>query len=404
VTRRRRIVAGSLLGPLALALLLVVINRPWFDEALAPELVALRASKVEFSGDNAYPEVAAFPRADHRSIKLESLDCVARRYLDCAARLIAQVGATNWQSPELNAHLERYEAFLRHAHYVETREAGEGAPAWLNTSILNLGQLRLALSYQQDATPAFLRKVADDFRFWVTVLREGESMQAKMVALAAIQNDVDYLSTRMRERPLDPAELQFVQDFVRPFTREETDIGSGFMSEVRLDLMLDEPYVAMETSGLTRLLLQKNATRNLGYREIVVPMLARAKLDARQWFEQHAHEPIRYELRVRPRTLFNLGGKLAWTRSAWDPWQFPPRVHDQNGRISLLLLQAEIAARPDVEPEKVIRESAHRNPYTGEAMEYDGQAGTISFECRHTAFHPPDPPDRCAVAIHRSAS
>ena len=191
---------------------------------------------------------------------------------------------------------------------------------------------------------------------------------------------------------------------MRPFTREETDIGAGFLSEVRLDLLRDEPYVAMESSWLTRLLLQTNATRNLGYREIVVPMLARARLGARQWFEQRGHEPIRYEFQLSPRTLFNPGGKLAWSRSAWDPWQFPPRVHDQNGRISLLLLQAEIATRPERAPQVVIRESTHRNPYTGEAMEYDTRSETISFECRHTAFHPPDPPDRCVVAIRRPAT
>jgi hypothetical protein len=404
MTRRRRIVAGLLLGLGAVALLVLAINRPWFDEALAPELVALRDSKVVFSGDNAYPEIAAFPRPDHRLVELQSLECVARRYLDCAARLIAESGSTNWQSPRLMMFLERYEALLRHAHYVETREAGAGAPIWLNTPILNLGQLRLALSYQHDATPDFLKKVAADFGFWVTVLREGESLQAKMVALAAIQNDLDFISTRMRERPLEPAELQFVQGFVRPLTPQETDIGAGFLSEARIELLMDEPYVAIDSPWWTRLLLQKNATLNLGLHEFIVPMLARARLGARQWYEQKGYEPIRYELRASPRTLFNLGGKLSWSRTEWDPWQFPARVHDQDGRISLVLLQAEIAQRPGVTPDAVILKSTHRNPYTGAPMEYDQQAEIISFTCRETAYHPPEPPPRCAVAIHRSAN
>jgi hypothetical protein len=404
LTRRLRIVAGLLLGLVVPALLVLLINRPWFDEALAPELVALRDSKVVFSGDNAYPEIAGFPRADHRLVELKSLECVARRYLDCAARLIAESGATNWQSPELAMLLDRYDALLRHAHYVETREAGAGAPLWLNTTILNLGQLRLALSYQHDATPDFLEKAAADFGFWLTVLREGESLQAKMVALAAIQNDLDFISTRMRERPLEPAELQFVQGFVRPFTPGESDIGAGFLSEARIELVGDEPYVGMESSWLTRLLLQKNATLNLGYHEFTVPMLARATMGARQWYEQKGFEPIRYQLRASPRTLFNLGGKLEWSRTAWDPWQFPPRVHDLDGRIALVLLQAEIAQRPGVEPDVVIRESSHRNPYTGAPMEYDARAGIISFKCLETAYHPPDPPPRCAAAIRRSAT
>jgi hypothetical protein len=404
MTRRLRIVAGLLLGLLALALLVVVINRPWFDEALAPELVTLRDSRVSFTGDNAYPEISGFPRADHRLVELKSLECVARRFLDCAARLIAESGATSWQTPELTMLLERYEALLRHAHYIETRDAGAGAPMMPDELVLHLGQLRLALSYRDDATPDFLNKVAADYGFWLTVLREGESLQAKMVALAAIQNDLDFISTRMRERPLEPSELQLVQGFLRPFTHKETDLGAGFLSEARIELQMDEPYVAMESSWLTRLLLQKNATLNLGYHEFIVPMVARASLGARQLYEQRGYEPIRYELRVSPRSLFNLGGKLGWSRSTWDPWQFPPRVHDQNGRISLVLLQAEIAQRPGVEPDVMLRESTHRNPYTGEPFVYDAQAGVIWFECLESTYHSPEPAPRCAAAIRRSAN
>ena len=42
MTRPPRVVAALLLGVVALALLVLAINRPWFDEVLAPELVALR--------------------------------------------------------------------------------------------------------------------------------------------------------------------------------------------------------------------------------------------------------------------------------------------------------------------------------------------------------------------------
>ena len=406
MTRRTRIVAGLLLGLLALALVVVVINRPWFDEALAPELVALRDSKVTFSGDNAYPEIARLRKGKDRpeTAALTSLECVARRYLDCAARLIAETSSKNWQTPELDARLERYDALLRHAHYVETREAGAVEPVVPNTSILNLGQLRLARSYARDSTPDFLKKVADDFGFWRMVLREGESLQAKMVALGAIQNDLDFISTRMREQPPGLTEVQFVQGFLRPLTHEETDIGPGLLSEARIELMMDEPYVAMDSSRLWRLLMQKNATLNLGYREFYAPMVARASLSAREFYEQKAYEPIRYALSPSPRTLYNLGGKLGWSRTSWDPWEFPRRVHDLDARISLALLQAEIAQRTGVEPQVVIRESTHRNPYTGEAFEYDAQTGVLSFKCLEAVYHPPDPPPLCAFAIRRPAN
>jgi hypothetical protein len=95
--------------------------------------------------------------------------------------------------------------------------------------------------------------------------------------------------------------------------------------------------------------------------------------------------------------FYNFGGKWALSRSPWDPSQFPARVHDEDGRIALLLLQAQIEEHPESDVGALVLNSEHRNPYTGSAMEYDAQARTIGFACLHTAFHPPEPGDQCAV-------
>jgi hypothetical protein len=97
--------------------------------------------------------------------------------------------------------------------------------------------------------------------------------------------------------------------------------------------------------------------------------------------------------------FYNLGGKLALSRSPWDAQLFPARVHDEDGRITLLLIQAQINERPDLDVATTVQSSALRNPYTGEAMEYDARTRTIGFECLHTAFHVPEPADQCAVAL-----
>jgi hypothetical protein len=100
--------------------------------------------------------------------------------------------------------------------------------------------------------------------------------------------------------------------------------------------------------------------------------------------------------------FYNLGGKLALSRSPWDGQLFPARVHDEDGRIMLLLIQAQIEEHPDQDVATLVRSSALRNPYTGEPMEYDSRTGTIGFACLHIAFHPPEPPDRCAVDVGRA--
>jgi hypothetical protein len=175
--------------------------------------------------------------------------------------------------------------------------------------------------------------------------------------------------------------------------------GELFLEEARVAVRSESLPVAWDASWLTRLLLQRNATLNQLYRDEIVVMQERARLSASEFYEQGGHEPLRRELRLKPQTLYNFGGKLALSRSPWDAHEFPARVHDENGRISLVLLQAEIERSPGADVAAIVRASTHRNPYTGEAMAYDAETGVISFKCLHTAFHPPAPPDLCAVAV-----
>jgi hypothetical protein len=230
-------------------------------------------------------------------------------------------------------------------------------------------------------------------------LREAQLLGTKMSALAAIRWAHDFLSTLMRERQLDAGDLAQLRGFVRPFTREESDIGAAFLSESRTSLLGGMPSVAGDASWVVRLLMQKNATFNQEFRETIEPMRLRASLGPREFYERKGYEPLPHEVRLDPWMLYNLGGKLALSRSSWDPHQFPPRVHDEDGRITLLLLQAQIEEHAELDIATIVETSEHRNPYTGNAMEYDSHARTISFRCVCTAFHPPEPADQCGLAL-----
>jgi hypothetical protein len=458
MTRLARVATAVLLGLVALASLVVVLNRPWFDEALAPELVALRDSKPESLDDNAYPFALGFfapegrdPRAagveivrilqarrdrgEPATISKEEKDairgqpltldglgaksreqaaptagvqslgqvCLPRYRLDCARRLIAQAASLDPNKAPLTVLLPRYETLLRQEHYAETPAPDPLTPWPPLGPIQELGRLRLAISFRTDPTEVFLEKAAQEVAFWRMTLREAQLLGTKMSALAATRWTNDFLSTLMRERELDAGELAILRGAVRPLSREESDIGAAFLSESRTALLGDMPYVASDASWVLRLLMQKNATFNQEFQDTIAPMRQRASLDARQYYEQKAYEPLPKEFRVAPGMFYNLGGKLALSRSTWDAHQFPSRVHDEEGRITLLLLQAQIEEHPDQDVATLVRTSTLRNPYTGEPMEYDSRAGTISFECLETAIHPPEPPHRCAVDLGRAA-
>jgi hypothetical protein len=231
------------------------------------------------------------------------------------------------------------------------------------------------------------------------MLREGDTLVAKMVAVASMQDTLDFLSALMRQRELTESEIQTLRDFLRSMTDEELDIGNAFTSEARIAVLSDTPPVALGSPWFIRWMLQKNATLNDLYSKIVVPMRTRAALPPEEFYRQGAYRPLDNDLHEFPLSPFNWGGRMAFRNANWDPEQFVNRVQDQNGRISLVMLQLELEGKPEAEVSSVVSSSRWRNPYTGEPMEYDPQAHTIGFTCLHTAYHPPALPDKCAVAI-----
>ncbi|HUQ11494.1 MAG TPA: hypothetical protein VM146_14365 [Steroidobacteraceae bacterium] len=453
-----RFVAGLAVALLALALLVVLINRPWFDESLDPELAALRESSDAPLEDNAFVFALGFlaeegrdPRAagieivrvlqarrdrgEPATISNEEKDairgepltidglglkareitapsaatkslgrtCLPRYRFDCAQQLIANAAPIDPQEPPLDVLFPRYETLLKHAHYVETPAPDPLTPWPPLGSIQELGRLRLAISFRADPTGVFLDKASQELAFWRMTMRDGRLLGTKLSGLAGIRWTHDFLSTLMRERQLDSRDLERLRGIVRPFTHEERDIGAGFLSESRTAMLGGQPYVADDASWLVRLLLQKNATFNQQFRDTIEPLRRRASLDARQYHDQKAYEPLPHEFAAAPAMLYNLGGRLSPIPSDWNWHLYPARIHDEEGRITLLLLQAQLEEHPDQDVATLVRTSSLRNPYTGEPMEYDAQAGTLGFACLHTAFHPPEPPDRCAVALARPA-
>ena len=429
--------------PVALLLVAILVNLSWFDEPLLPEIEALRKPRSLAPEGNGYAFALGFLAAEGREPRAAGLElisvleahrdrgepanfvgdekrailgmppandgldaplsfhCQARHRLDCADRQVAWIASQDLDQPRLALLFSRYESLLRQTHFGETPDADLQTPFPPLAPIVALGRLRLAKSFRTDSTAVFLQKASQDLAFWRMTLSEGQVMGMKMVALAAIRNTHDFLPALMRERDLDARDLELLRAFVRPLTREESDIGAAFVSGTRAYLLSDRPPETLATVWIGRLLQQKNATFNLEFREIIEPMLQRSSLGPREFFETKANEPLRHEMLYSPGVLYNLAGKLALSRSPWDPQQFPSRVHDEDGRISLILLQAEIEEHPALDVATLVRSSRHRNPYTGDSMEYDARAGTIGFMCLHTAFHPPELADHCAVALGR---
>lgn len=437
---RGLLIRGAVLVAL-LAAVTLFINLPWFDEPLRPELVSLTEPQPVSMGDNSYPLIYGFSAADDRDslaagqaivgklreryqrgekitlsaaemddvlggsrldeawqANFKSLDCNSRVSVDCAGQLLAELQRADLNQPRLRVLLERYGAILRASRFEESQELDAYTPPPAYRALMAVARVRLAISYEHDPTQEFLAKLAADLNFWRTMLRDGQSLIAKMVALAGFRNDLEFLSALMRLRDLDDSEIQSIRNLLHPFTGEERDIGESFLAELRIMLLSSKPLVVMlgDSSWVTRLTLQRRATLNEYYLTTIIPLRLRASLGPEEFYRQRGYETLTYNVRAFPPPLFNLGGKLVLKRMAaeYDMQDYISRVHDVNGRVSLILLQAEIEQSPELSVEAVIKSSKHRNPYTAGPVDYDRQAQTIGFDCLTG-----DPYDVCSVAI-----
>lgn len=434
VATRAAWLAGTLI------VLTIVINLSWFDEDLHPDLARLIDAEPVSMQDNAYPAVYGFHAASDRDAgaaglaiidrlqeqyrngeritladseldqllgnppaeeawrdRFPSISCASRFELDCADRLISDLAAVDPIPPRLQVLLTRYEAILRMPHFEENQEFDAFTPIPSYDLLMQVARVKLADSYRRNSTGDFLTDVGTDVHFWKLMLRDGQSLVAKMVALAGLRNDADFLSATIRSRSLNDEELEQIPLILAPLSGEERDIGETFLAEMRIALQTTKPFaVVMDgPAWINRLVLQENATMNEQYLRTILPLRLRASMSAEEFYRAHGQDRLAYDVRVVPPPLYNLGGKLTlkWSASNMGIQDYITRVHDLDGRIALVLLQAEIAGAPARRTEDVVRTSVYRNPFTLEPMDFDRTAQTIGFDCLANSD------DRCAVRI-----
>jgi hypothetical protein len=314
---------------------------------------------------------------------LKGHSCDPKLRLDCADRLIEAVAATPIDDARVRLLLARFERILDEPRFEETHEFDfHLLPNY--GPLFTISRVRLAESFHESDSSRVLQAIGEDIRLWKRMLDGEQTLIAKMVALAGLRYDTMFLSTLMRNRQLGEHELRQMPTILAPLTESERNIEETFMAELRIARWNATGLgILCGSRSLLRLVCQENATDNEYYTALILPLRLRASLSADEFYRQKAYEPLRYPMRLMPPPLYNLGGKQSLkVMLALNNWQqYIARVHDVDGRIALVLLQAEISLNAGRSVEEVVDASQYRNPYTGEPMDYDAEAGTISFPC-----------------------
>jgi hypothetical protein len=412
----------------ALLVFTIFINLSWFDEELHPQLQALKTLQTVPMDDNAYPLLWGLAAADNKDPLMvgkaivarqralyqegkkieisadelseyfggqdldaewqdsyQSLSCNSRLSIDCASQSLDEVKPLGIVSERLRLVFQRYEQMLSQAHFQENQEGDIFSPLPSYGLVMNVARIYLSNKATNASSSEFIEAADQDRKFWLRMLRDGDYLIAKMVALAGIRNNLQMLSTLTRNGYFTTTELKQLSSIIQPLTEAERDIGETFLAEMRINI-LGWDYQGLahgDPSWLEKLFTQKNATLNEVYLKIMLPVQLHATRTASEFYQQQGFKRQPFNVRAFPPDLYNLAGKMSLKESwaGYDIQDYVTRTHDVNGQISAFLLQLEVALNPDKGIQQIIQQSQHRNPYTQQPMDYDPQVKTLGFEC-----------------------
>jgi hypothetical protein len=298
--------------------------------------------------------------------------------------------------------LERYRTVYRYPHFHETIKPRYYAPLFYDpASVSGLVRAQLALHALRGDHLLALRQLRDDTQFWRRILIDSRSLVGKMIAVAAVQRNVQLTSEIIARYPTNKYTLALAAQAMQPLTAQERDLTKAYRNEFALNMHFfttlpaeqREPCTAESIADCaidrltTTFLFKPNATVNrsfVSFRETA----ARSKLPAPEFLKQakesQASDQYDWDWLSSWHFAYNPIGKIlnAIAVPVYD--SYTARVHNLDGflRLVSLSLAAKGQAIHDADtPGFIARaETNLRNPYTNEPMKWDAGNRAIYFD------------------------
>ncbi|NOY17686.1 MAG: hypothetical protein GXP23_12360 [Gammaproteobacteria bacterium] len=332
--------------------------------------------------------------------------CNSRTQYGCLAKIRADLHAAPITGQRLLLMLDRHKYVLQIPTFRSLGESSFVSPVPPFGTMMKLSQLRLASLYDSGSPAEFLAQLAVDIRFWRMLLEQGSGLLDKMVGVAGIWTDVQYLSEYLTARELSQDETQIAMSLLKPLTRNELNIGDAFEAEQRtLFQVLTTTYgkESLRAFGplVTNWLIQTNATQNSYYQNITRPMLrlsalSEAEFTAQERTREQQNKGIRrpYGRDAMtanwPTGLYNLSGKILLAKMLGYPENYIARVHDVNSMIDLVRFQLSLQSK-DVAEDLQSPEDFPASPDTAgllssgalarKGLTFEPEGGWLQFDC-----------------------
>jgi hypothetical protein len=294
------------------------------------------------------------------------------------------------ESLRVNGELvQRYQALRKFPRYTEPLDWGYAAPLPSFAPVRNVQRLillRSAVTAGQGDMVSALEQVREDAEFWRFISRSASTLLSKMISIAMVSADLRFAAELGASRALTGREREILLDILRPFDRGETSLSAPFHGEARyflkgMDLTL---LNRSNPSCLEPFLFKRTATRNRMYADWRT-LIRLSELPPRTL----AQEMQKYEkggtvsARIGLPFLYNPAGEVL---SVIGRSNFPANMdkgHNLEGLRRLAVLQY-LSRQEGVSPEGMqpfldTHAADLGNPYTGRAMTWNPNTGSISF-------------------------
>ncbi|PLX97480.1 MAG: hypothetical protein C0622_12975 [Desulfuromonas sp.] len=308
-------------------------------------------------------------------------------FLECVVEHPEEVSLWLRENAEL---VRRYRELRSYSCFVEPLDFGAYMP-FPGFSQLRNGQVGIffetALKADRGDIAGAFSEVEKDVEFWRFVLRNSETFITRLIAIACMTRDLEFVSDLGAKYPLDTESEVTQEKILRSFAAEELSFEKVIIGEIRYLLANFEIQDKVFPKGWSwdALLYKSDATLNQVVR-INENRLYLASLSPRQFAQTLRVTPDCYEnnWRMGLSFLYNPTGEiLAVMASSISFSNFMESGHELEGirRIAWLKILASREEVPPQEMPQFLQEHAAElgNPYTGKAMNWDAEQNRIFF-------------------------
>ena len=364
----------------------LVLNLEVFDQAIDADVA--RAMDVQSLSEKPGPTYRAIVElVDSNTEQWEGFytACTARTQLGCLKIVQDDLGDHPIEpGSELATMLARYQEVTGMTGYQSAggSQAGFRLPRW--GLLLRLGGLNLA-NQSLSGTGEFIEAVERDTRFWAMLFKQSQGMLEKMVAVAGLWTNLQFVSEFAADRPLGNQERNQLEAILAGSKLDAARLTPAYLAEFRnLATLISAPHTSEKAQMMgvdkwqVTWFLQENATLNAYFHKIIEPAIRLAEQAGSKAIpllkapagEVNGHSGTGSGSSFITGVFYNPVGNSI-IKSAANISDYIARVHDLNGMLGLVQYQLAEPGGPSVQLEQFVEP----------ALTLSKEEGSLSFAC-----------------------